>query len=138
MKLSINGVNKLCTREGIRNKAYKDSKGIWTIGVGHVSPEVKEGLTWTNSQVMGAFRTDVKWAEDAVNAVKQPLNQNMFDSLVSFVFNVGASAFAKSTMKKLLDAGDYKGASEQFDQWHKPPEIISRRDGEKAQFLMPV
>lgn len=138
MDLSINGVNKLATREGVKNKAYQDTKGIWTIGVGHTGPDVKPGLVWTNSQVMGAFRTDVKWAVDAVNSVKSPLNQNMFDALVSFVFNAGAEAFATSTMKKLLDAGDYKGASLEFDKWHKPPSIISRRDGEKAQFLEPV
>lgn len=138
MKLSDNGVKQLVTREGIRLKAYRDTKGILTIGVGHTGPDVTEGLMWTQSQAMGAFRSDVGWAENAVNTVKAPLNQNMFDALVSFTFNIGAAAFAKSTMKKLLDVGDYKGASEEFDKWHKPVEIISRRDGEKAQFLLPV
>lgn len=138
MKLSAAGVTALITREGKKNKAYKDTKGIWTIGVGHTGPEVHEGLVWFDSDIVQAFTKDVGWAEDAVNAVKQPLNQNMFDALVSFVFNIGSTAFAKSTMKKLLDAGDYKAASEQFDQWHKPPEIIGRRDSEKAQFLAVV
>jgi lysozyme len=138
MYLSQDGVLKLVTREGLRLKAYRDTKGILTIGVGHTGPDVTVGLAWTQSQAMAAFKKDVGWAENVVNTVTKPLNQNMFDALVSFTFNVGAAAFAKSTMKKLLDAGDYKGASEEFDKWHKPPEIISRRDGEKAQFLTPV
>ncbi len=138
MRLSSDGANKLIVREGKRNKAYKDTKGIWTIGVGHTGPEVHEGLVWFDSDIVQAFTKDVKWAEDAVNAVKQPLNQNMFDALVSFVFNVGANAFAKSTMKRFLDVGDYKAASLEFDQWHLPPEVIGRRDSEKAQFLTVV
>jgi lysozyme len=137
-KLSKEGAEKLVTREGKRNKAYLDTKKIWTIGVGHTGDEVHEGLVWFDSDILQAFQKDVKWAEDAVNTVKAVLNQNMFDALVSFVFNVGATAFAKSTMKKLLDQGLYKDAADQFDQWHKPPEIIGRRNGEKAQFLCPI
>lgn len=135
MKTSKNGLKLLIQREGLRLKAYKDTKGIWTIGVGHTGPEVVEGLVWTEAKAMEVFAKDIQWAEDAVNAVDSPLSQNQFDALVSFVFNVGAPAFYNSTMKKKLNLGDYEGAAKQFDRWVIPPEITGRRMSEKAQFL---
>lgn len=135
MKLSSKGLASLILREGKRNKAYKDTIGIWTIGVGHTGPEVKEGLQWTDQQIEYALLKDVLWAEEAVNDVNSLLTQNQFDALVSFVFNVGATAFAKSTMKKMLDKGLFSEAAKQFDRWVIPPEITSRRMSEKAQFL---
>jgi len=134
MKLSEQGAHKLAVREGIRTKAYLDTKGIPTIGIGHTGPEVKLGLVWTLEKVMSTFDEDVKWAEDAVNTVTTPLTQNQFDALVSFVFNIGATAWHKSTMKRLLNAGDVKGATAQFDRWVIPKEITKRRMSEKAQF----
>lgn len=135
MKLSERGAKLLIDREGLKLKAYKDTKGIWTIGVGHTGPEVVQGLVWTKEKAMQVFREDVTWAEDAVNQVKAPLNQNMFDALVSFTFNVGKYAFLQSTMKKYLDVGLYKDAYDEFEKWHKPKEIIGRRDSEAAQFI---
>lgn len=134
MKLSDKGSELLILREGLRLKAYRDVKDIWTIGVGHTGPEVVEGLVITKEKAHELFRKDVAWAEDAVNLVKVPLTQNQFDALVSFVFNIGASAWKRSTMLKLLNAGDYIGASKQFDRWVIPVQITSRRMSEKAQF----
>lgn len=135
MKTSDAGLQALEKREGKRNKAYKDTKGIWTIGVGHTGPNVYEGLAWTDQQVEDALRDDVKIAEDCINKyVTVPLTQNQFDALVSFVFNVGTLAFRKSTLLKRLNAGDYEGAAKAFDMWHIPPEIIGRRDSEREQF----
>lgn len=135
MELSNSGADKLVVREGKKLKAYKDTKGIWTIGVGHTGPEVKAGLEWTEQQVMDAFRADVRWAVDAVNKTKSALTQNQFDALVSFTFNVGKSAFLNSTMKKFLDVGSYDAAAKEFDKWVIPKEITGRRMSEKAQFL---
>lgn len=135
MKLSNKGIEALVLREGKKNKAYLDTKGIPTIGVGHTGPEVKMGLVWTDQQIEYALAKDVLWAEEAVNEVNCILTQNQFDALVSFVFNIGASAFAKSTMKKLLDKGEIKLAAEQFNRWIIPKEITSRRMSEKQQFL---
>lgn len=134
LNLSTKGADLLILREGKRNKAYLDTKGIPTIGVGHTGPEVYLGLVWTDEQVMEAFKKDVQWAEEAVNTVTQPLAQHQFDALVSFVFNIGAGAWNRSTIKKLLNAGDFEAAAKQFDRWVIPPEITSRRMSEKAQF----
>ena len=135
MKLSSEGKKALIQREGSRRKAYKDTKGIWTIGVGHTGPEVFEGLAWSDAQIEWAFDVDVEWAEEAAGAVEAPLTQNQFDALVSFIFNVGAYAFKTSTMKRLLDKGEYEAAGKEFDKWHKPKEIIGRRNSERKQSL---
>lgn len=135
MVISDKGLSLLIEREGKRNKAYLDSVGVWTIGVGHTGPEVHEGLVWTDAQVADALRKDIQRFEACVNqAVTAYLNQHQFDALVSFAFNVGQGAFSQSTMVKLINRKDYDGAALQFDRWHIPPEITSRRNGEREQF----
>lgn len=141
MKISNAGLELLKVREGVRTKAYKDTKGIWTIGVGDIDMnndgirDVKAGGSITVAQAMTNLLADVQWAEEAVNAIDSPLSQNQFDALVSFVFNIGASAFYNSTIRKLLNRGEYELAAKQFDRWVIPKEITGRRMSEKEQFL---
>jgi lysozyme len=135
MKLSQKGSDVLILREGKKNKAYKDTKGIWTIGVGHTGPNVYEGLAWTNQQIEDAFADDVKWAEDAVNKYcKVDLQQHQFDALVSWVFNIGENGFRKSTALKLLNEKLYDMVPAAIMMWDKPSEIIPRRRAEAEQF----
>jgi lysozyme len=135
MKTSPQGLELLMAREGKRNKAYVDSVGVLTIGYGHTGPDVHAGTVWTDEQVEEAFVRDLERFEDAVTvAVKVPLPQHAFDALVSFAYNVGVGAFKSSTLVRLLNAGDMAGAARQFDRWHIPAEITSRRNGEREQF----
>ena len=135
MKTSDEGIKILIAREGKKNKAYKDVKGIWTIGVGHTGPNVCENLAWTDQQIEDALRDDLAIVESAITKyVQVPLTQNQFDALASFIFNVGVLAFRRSTLLKVLNTGDYSKAAGCFDMWHIPPQIIGRRDSEKAQF----
>jgi lysozyme len=135
MKTSDVGLKRLEDREGKRRKAYLDSKGIPTIGVGHTGPEVYMGLVWTDQQIEDALRDDVVECENTINKyVEVPLTQNQFDALVSFIFNIGVMAFRRSTVLRKLNSGDYEGAADAFDMWHIPKEIIGRRDSEREQF----
>ena len=135
MNISDKGLAVLKLREGSRNKAYKDVKGIWTIGVGHTGPEVQEGLVWTDQQILDVLKQDVKVAEQGVrDNVRVALSQNQFDALVSFIFNVGVKAFRRSTMLKYINIGEFGLAAQQFDRWVIPVEVTSRRMSEKAQF----
>lgn len=134
MKTSEEGIKAIVRREGSRNKAYQDVKGIWTCGVGSTGKGICSSTVWTDPQVYDALRQDLKTAEDAVNTVTYPLTQNMFDALVSFVFNVGATAFLRSTMKKFINLGKIADAVAEFDKWNIPKEIVERRMTEKAQF----
>ena len=92
------------------------------------------------------FNGDVTVFENAVNRlVKVNLNQNQFDALVIFSFNVGYGdkGLGGSTLLKLLNNGDYIGAAGQFKRWiysnKKPCEgLKKRRKIEEELFLKPV
>lgn len=135
MEMSPQGLDLLTQRESKRNEAYQDSKGIWTIGVGHTGPEVHEGLVWTDAQVEEALAKDLAWVESAItNTVRVPIPQYSHDACGSFIFNIGSGAWQSSTVLHRINAGDMDGAASAFDMWHIPPEIISRRNGEREQF----
>lgn len=135
MNMSDAGLKLLMLREGSRHNAYKDTKGILTIGVGHTGPEVVEGLVWSDDQIMEQLRKDVAITEKCLNdTVTVLLGQEQVDALCSFIFNVGVNAFRRSTMLRFINQGKMKEAAAEFDKWHIPPEITSRRNSEKSQF----
>lgn len=139
-KTSPAGIKALADREGRRLTAYRDTKGVLTIGVGHTSsagpPTVYEGLTISNMQCDEIFARDLAKYEFTVDEViKRPITQDQFDALVSLCYNIGQSGFAGSTVVKRINSGDMYGAAEAFMLWNKPPEIIGRRNSERLQFL---
>lgn len=122
MKISTNGIDLICSFEGLRLKAYDDGVGVWTIGYGTTvinGTKVKKGDTCTVDQAKSYMASDLKQFESAVNQTKVPLNQNQYDALVSLAYNIGVGAFLSSTLFKKLNAKDYKGAAEQFDRWNR-------------------
>ena len=136
MSLSVQGFDLLGKREGKRSKAYRDSKGIWTIGIGHTGPEVHEGLVWTDAQVMEAYLKDAAWVSAAIaESVHVQLTQNQYDALFSFTFNVGGPGEEHSHLVGFINAGDFDAAAKAFDVWHIPAEVATRRNGEKFQFM---
>lgn len=141
MNTSDQGVAMIRGFEGCKLTAYRDVVNIPTIGVGHTGPEVHEGLVWTQTQADVQLHTDLKHFEDVINtAVKASLNQMQFDALVSLAFNIGAVAFAGSTLVKKLNALDTKGAACQFTVWNKAggvlqPVLLARRTVELCCFL---
>lgn len=140
MKTSDKGLSLIKGFEGFRGRAYKCPAGVWTIGYGHTGLEVKSGSVITEWQGGELLKKDIARFERAIdNLVKVPLNQNQFDALVSFVFNVGEVAFSKSTLLKLLNAKDYTGAAAQFPRWNKGggkvlPGLVKRRAAERKLF----
>lgn len=142
MALTAIGRAALVAREALKTRAYRDSVGVWTIGVGHTSmaglPKVTAGLTITEAEALEIFSRDlVKYEATVDQAVKVPLADHERDALVSICFNIGQGAFAKSTFVKRLNAGDRAGCAEAIMSWKKPAAIISRRTGERDQFLIP-
>ena len=139
LTVSKAGLMAIAAHEGIVLSPYKDSKGIWTIGIGHTAaagyPDPAKFVgSFTLSEVLGLFRQDVAKYEKAVRAaVKVPLKQHEFDALVSFHYNTGA--IGKATLTKLLNAGKKAEAGAAFMNWTKPPEIEDRRKGERDLFL---
>ena len=128
--------------EGLRLKAYKDSKGVWTIGYGTTDTAVAfEGNTITKKVAEEYLTRDVLDAFDTINKlVKAPLSQPQADALGCLIYNIGESQFSRSTLLKKLNTKDYLGAWAEFPKWRKAggkvvAGLVSRRQDEAALFL---
>lgn len=138
-RTSEKGINLIKHFEGLRLSAYTCSAGVLTIGYG-TTAGVKEGQVITKDRAEELLLDDVKRFEDQVlRLVKVPLTQGQLDALVSFTYNLGAANLGNSTLLRLLNAGDYKGAAAQFDRWTKAggkalPGLVKRRAAERALF----
>ena len=126
--------------EGCKLQSYRDSAGIWTVGYGHTGPDVGPKQTITQERALELLTDDMRRAEVAVNLEKLELNQNQFDALVCFVFNVGAHNFRTSTLCKLLRVGNYTEAANEFLKWRysagkELKGLAARRAAERELFL---
>lgn len=121
MKINADGVHFIANQEGFRGKAYVCPAGKLTIGYGHViGPTEKQrfakGITKEEAEAL--LERDLEKYAAAVNKfVQVALSQGQFNSLVSFCFNVGITAFARSTLLRKLNDGDYEGAAGEFQRW---------------------
>ncbi len=142
MTLSANGKAFIQGFEKLDLTAYQDEGGVWTIGWGH-TPAV-EGQTCTLEQADTWFDEDTANAVGEVNkTITAPLTQNQFDALVSFTYNVGDSAEAKSTLARLVNEEDYARAAAQLLFWDHVGKgvsagLLNRRKAEAKLFLTPV
>ena len=148
-KISDSGLNLITAHEGIVLNLYNCPANHATIGVGHLvhygpingteAEEFKRGIT--KERAMELLRSDVSTAENTVNRlVKVPLNQNQFDALVSFVFNIGETQFTSSTLLRKLNQGDYDSVPSELNRWvngggRKLPGLVNRRRDEGNLFV---
>jgi len=121
LKPSQNCINLIKRFEGCRLKAYKCPAGVWTIGYGTIrypdGKPVKEGEEISLYRAESLLTYDVnKFALQ----IKVNVNQNQFDALVSFCYNLGIGAFNSSTLKKkvIANPGDLS-IREEFMKWNK-------------------
>lgn len=101
MKASQKAINLIKEFEGLRLKAYLCTSEKWTIGYGHTKG-VKPNDVITNEEAEKFFEEDLNVVEDEINQYNLDLNQNQFDALTSFVFNVGGKQFRTSTLLKKI------------------------------------
>ena len=139
MEYSKDGLALTETFEGCRLQAYQDSVGVWTIGYGHTE-NVFDGQVCSQDEAEQFLLQDVQTAVNAVNTyVKAPLTQHQFDALVDFTFNLGTGSLHSSTLLKLVNAGDFLSAAEEFEKWDKAGGVVvagllRRRVAEKTEF----
>ena len=139
--LNKTGLDLIKESEALRLDVYLDQAGLPTIGYGHL---IKSGEVFTTI-TEELLRDDVATAENLVNQlVTVELTQNMFNALVSLVFNIGSGNFASSTLLRKLNAGDYEGAQNEFPRWNKitingvlvvSNGLVARRGREASEFL---
>ena len=135
MRTSNEGKVEIVGHEGIALSKYKDSVGVWTIGIGATRSEIADLSAWPLSKtitIQEAFdlfsRSIVKY-EDAINkALARPIDQYQFDALVSWCYNVGVGWVPKATIIKLVNQdASPKELYNALLMFRKPPEIIGRR-----------
>lgn len=120
MKTSEKGLDLIKQFEGFKDYVYICPAGKPTIGYGHVIDSKLVALTkvsprMTREKAEQLLKGDVKEVEDAINSsVKVNISQGQFDALVSLIYNWGAYNFKISNGLRKLNAGDYKGAAEEF------------------------
>lgn len=157
MKLSPEAIKVICHHEGVRFRPYKCPARLHTVGVGHVMyPEQgklkiedrdgfplrpEDNRQFTKEEVDGILRSDLARFERGVaQFCPVPLTQGMYDSLVSFSFNVGLGTLQRSTLRQKLLRGDKAGAAEELLKYCLAGGKIlkglqNRRIDERAMFL---
>lgn len=139
MKTSQKGIDLIKHCEGFSAKAYPDV-GKFSIGYGHRGDDVHEGMVITEAQAEDLLRKDLEHSEAAISGlVKVTLNQNQFDALVSFSFNVGEGNVSKSTLLVYVNRGRFDKAALEFVKWDRVSGIpnaglLARRQAEANLF----
>lgn len=146
MKASPNCIKVIKEFEGFRARPYLCTAGVPTIGYGSTRYADGKYVTLQDAPISTTDAEALLYAtlateyESAVNRyVQVPLNQNQYDALVSFVYNVGAKNFLNSTMLRRINVGDFVGAANQFSEWiyagkKKVNGLMIRRKQERVLF----
>ena len=139
MNISQEGLSLIKKFEGCELEAYKCAAGVWTIGYGSTDG-VNEGMEISQERAEMLLLEDVAVFEESVNKlVEVPLEQNQFDALVSWTFNLGSTNLKNSTLLKVLNDKDYEGVPAQIKRWNKAggkvlQGLIRRREAEALLF----
>lgn len=154
LTISQKGIDLIKEFEGLHDGNKKtatiepmlDPIGIPTIGWGSTTYEdgrrVKmgdPGITLEQAESLLVHHLQV--AEATVRSlVKVPLNQNQFDALVSFVYNLGAGNFGSSTLLKKINSGCFSCAAKEFGRWNRAGGkvlngLTKRREKERSLFM---
>ncbi|HOT98242.1 MAG TPA: lysozyme [bacterium] len=158
MKISFKGIALIKKLEGCRLTVYDDQAGLPTIGIGHLLTRTENvsGKIWiggepyiiynglTEELCIELLKQDLQVPVDTVNqAVQVPLNQNQFDALVSFVFNIGCTRFRNSTVLQVINAGRLDRVPKEMRRWVYVNDKVSkglqnRREAEIRLWNTPV
>ena len=139
METSQDGLKLIKKFEGCELKSYQDSVGVWTIGYGHTKG-VEEGQEITQEEAEEMLASELSEYEGYINdMVECDLEQNQFDALVAWVYNLGPTNLRSSTMLKRLNANDLDDVPNQIKRWDKAggkvlAGLVRRREAEALMF----
>ena len=158
MKVSAAAIQMIKHHEGVRTKPYRCPALLWTVGVGHVIDPTHANVPLDErrnlpipdgwNRVLGMGEVDTILAQDLAKFERgvarlcpAALNsQGVFDSLVSFSFNVGLGNLQRSGLRMKTNRGEFEDAADEFLKWTKAggkvlPGLVKRRNDERALFL---
>lgn len=148
MKLTQEAINEIKQSEGLVLKAYPDpgSKDGLPVTIGYGTTRIngkaiKLGTVITKAQAEEYLAADLEvFSAKVAKLIKVKVTDKQFGALVSLAYNIGLDAFAKSTLLRILNAGDYAGVPAQFRRWNKNDGkvmkgLVSRREREVAMWL---
>lgn len=130
--------------EGIELRAYPDPAtggAPFTIGYGATGPDIKPGTVWTQEQAEHDLAERLKLLKAHICALlTKPATDQQIAAMISLAYNVGASAFAGSTLLRKFNEGLQERAAEEFGRWvkanGKPMQgLVNRRADERRLFL---
>ena len=133
--LTLAGAYLVGPWEGMEKKAYQDVVGVWTVCYGETQ-YVKRGDTYTAEECNNQLAKSLpRYQEQMLRYVKVPLAPYQEAAFISFTYNVGVGNFAKSTLLKKLNQGNYQGACEELRKWvyaggKKYQGLVNRREDE--------
>ena len=161
MKVSPAAIAMIKHHEGVRNRPYRCPALLWTVAVGHVIDPTHAAVKYEErknlaipagwDRVLSAGEVDAILAQDLARFERgvarlcpAALNsQGIFDSLVSFSFNVGLGNLQRSGLRMKTNRGDLEEAADEFLKWTKAagrvlPGLVKRRMDERAMYLSGV
>ena len=108
--------------EGCKLTSYQCPAGVWTVGYGYTGTDIKKGLCWTQAKAdecllvtaMSVLDRAVKYSPILATA-----NIEKLAAIADFIYNLGVGNYAKSTLKKQVDAGNWLAASSEIKKWDK-------------------
>jgi lysozyme len=139
LKTSQEGISLIKSFEGCELTAYRCSANVPTIGFGHTAG-VSDGDTCTQEEAETMLAEDLEEFEDYVkNYVESELQQNEFDALVAWTYNLGPKNLSESTLLKELNAGNLEEVPRQMKRWNRAggkvlDGLIRRREAESRLF----
>ena len=132
--------------EGLRRQAARLPDGGWTVGYGHTR-SARDGAVVSAEDAEALLHYDLSEVAEKVEAwTFTPLNQNQFEALTAFTFNIGLENFRHSTVLKRVNEGQHLMAAAALELWRKSDfggedlvvdALVRRRAAEKAHYLTP-
>jgi len=161
VKVSAAAIQMIKHHEGVRTKPYRCPALLWTVGVGHVIDPSHTAVKYEErkslpipagwDRVLSMGEVDSILAQDLGRFERGVLRlcpaaidrQGVFDSLVSFSFNVGLANLQRSGLRMKTNRGDFDEAADEFLKWTKAagkvlPGLVKRRKDERAMYLSGV
>ncbi|MGU7279215.1 lysozyme, partial [Salmonella enterica subsp. enterica serovar Morehead] len=104
--------------EGRRYEPYRDVVGVITVCDGHTGKDIVPGKHYTDAECDALLNQDLAQVAARIDPlIKASIPNSERAALYSFAYNVGAGAFARSTLLKKLNAGDQAGACNELKRW---------------------